>query len=53
MCFVDNGERSAPAAHGPVAGNLVELQTLDGHGHVACDEVERGGFGGAVIKGAL
>ena len=47
MCFVTNGDGSAPASYGPVAGNLVDLQTLDGHGHVVCCDVEGGG--GSVV----
>ena len=34
VCFVENGDGSAPALYGPVAGNLVDLQMLDGHGDV-------------------
>ena len=52
-CFVENGDGSAPASYGSVAGNPVDLQTLDGHGDVVCGEVEGGGFGGVVVEDAL
>ena len=42
MCLVGNGDVSAPASYGPVAANLVNLQTLDGHGDVVCGDVEAG-----------
>ena len=42
MCFVKNGDDSAPASCGPVAGNLVDHQTLDGHGDVVCGDVKGG-----------
>ena len=51
--FVGNGHRFAPASCGPVAGNLIELQTLDGHGDVVCGDVEGGGFGGVVAEDIL
>ena len=43
VCFVENGDGSAPASYGQVAGNLVDLQTLGGHGDVVCGDVEGGG----------
>ena len=43
VCFVQNGDGSAPASYGPVAGNLVDLQTLDGNGGVVCGDVWKGG----------
>ena len=42
MCFVENGDCSAPASYGPVARNLVDLQTLDGHRDVVCGDVKGG-----------
>ena len=36
MCFLGNGDGSAPASYGPVAGTLVDLQALEGHGNVVC-----------------
>ena len=42
VCFVENGDGSAPASYGLVAGNLVDLQTLDGHGDVVGGDVEGG-----------
>ena len=53
MCFVTNGDGSAPASYGPVAGNLVDLQTLDRHRDVVCGDVEGGGFGGVVVEDLL
>ena len=53
MCFVTNGAGSAPASYGPVAGNLVDLQTLDRHRDVVCGDVEGGGFGGVVVEDLL
>ena len=53
MCFIDNGDDSAPPSYGPEAGNLVNLQTLDGHGDVVCGDVEGGGFGGVVVEDVL
>ena len=32
MCFVENGDDPAPASSSPVAGNHIDLQTLNGHG---------------------
>ena len=43
MCFVENSDDSAPASCGPVAGSLVGLQVLDGHGDVVCCDVETAG----------
>ena len=51
--FVENGDGSAPASDGSVARDLVDLQTLDGHGDVVCGDVRRGGFGGAVVEDVL
>ena len=48
-CFVESVDDSAPASHGPVAENLGDLQTLDGHGTVVLDDVEGGGVGGVVV----
>ena len=53
VSFLENGDDSAPASYGPVAGNLVDLRTLDGHGGVVCGGVEGGGFGGIVAKDVL
>ena len=33
--------------------NLVDLQTLDGHGDVVGGDMERGGFIGVVVEDAL
>lgn len=38
----ENGGGSASASCGPVSGNLVDLQTLDGHGDVGFGDVEGG-----------
>ena len=46
VCFVENGDASAPASYEPVAGNLVDFQTLvqgcfwlcSGHSHKVLDE---------------
>ena len=53
VCSAENGDGSAPASDGPVARDLVDLQTLDGHRGVVCGEVKRGGFGGAVVEDIL
>ena len=53
VCFVENGDDSTPASYGPVAGNLVDLQTLDGHGDVVCGDVEGGGLFGVVVEEVL
>ena len=53
VCFVENGDGSTPASYGPVARDLVDLQTLDGHGDVVCGDVKRGGFGGVVVEDVL
>ena len=50
--FLENGDGFAPASYGPIAGNLVDLQTLDGHGDV-CGDVEGWGFGGVVVGDVL
>ena len=42
-CFVENGDGSAPPSDGPVAGNLIDLQTVDGHADVVCGDVDGGG----------
>ena len=42
MCLVENGDGSARASYGPVAGNLVDLQTFDWHGHTVGGHVEGG-----------
>ena len=42
MCSAENGDGSAPASDGPVARDLVDLQTLDGHGDVVCGDVKGG-----------
>ena len=44
MCFVENDDGSAPAAYKPMTGNLVNLQTLEGHGAVICGDVEGRGL---------
>ena len=51
--FVEHGDGSAPASYGPVARNLVDLQTLDGHGDVVCGDVKGGGLGGAVVEDVM
>ena len=53
MCSAENGDGSAPASDGPVARDLVDLQTLDGHGDVVCGDVKGGGFGGVVDEDVL
>ena len=53
MCFVENGDGSAPTSYGPVARDLVHLHTLDGHGDVVCGDVKGGGFGGVVVEDVL
>ena len=53
MCFVTNGDGSAPASYGPVAGNLIDLQTLDEHGDVVFGDVKGGGFDGVFVKDVL
>ena len=53
MGFVENGDGSAPTSCGPVIGNLVELQTLEGHGEFVCGEVKGGGIGVVVVEGVL
>ena len=53
VSFVENGDGSVSASYGPVAGNLVDLQTLDGHGDVVCEDVEGGGFVGVVVEDVL
>ena len=53
QCIVENGDDEALASYGAVAGNLVNLQTLDGHGDVVCGDVEGGGFGGVVVEDVL
>ena len=53
MCSVENGDVSAPASYRTVARNLVDFQTLDGHGDVLFGDVNGGGFGGAVVKDVL
>ena len=44
VCFVENGDGSAPVSCGPVTGNLVDLHTLDGYGDVVCGDVVGIGF---------
>ena len=44
VCFVENDDGSAPAAYKPMTGNLVNLQTLEGHGAVICGDVEGRGL---------
>ena len=46
--FLAGGDESTPASYGPVAGNLVDLQTLDGHGDVVFGNVDGGGIDVAV-----
>ena len=53
VCFVENGDGSAPASYGPVARDLFDLQTLDEHGDVVCGDVKWGGFGGVVVADVL
>ena len=53
MCFVENGDGSAPAAYGPVAGNLTDLQMLGGCEDVVCADTGRGEFGGVVVEDVL
>ena len=42
VCFVEIGDGSATASYGPVARDLVDLQTLDEHGDVVCRDVKGG-----------
>lgn len=44
MRFVEKGDDTASASYSyrPLAGNLVDLQTLDGHGNVVFGVVEGG-----------
>ena len=52
--FVENGDGSTPASYRPLARNLVDLKTLDGHGDVVCGDVKGGGVGGGVaVEGVL
>ena len=51
--FVEDGNGSAAASYGPVAGNLVDLQTLDGHGAVVCGDLGGGEFGVVVVEDVL
>ena len=53
VCFIENGDGPAPASYGPVARDLVDLQTLDGHGDVVRGDVKGGRFGGVVVEGVL
>ena len=46
MYLLGNGNASAPASYGPVAGNVVDVQALDRYGDVMFDNVEWGGGGG-------
>ena len=48
--FVEICDGCAPPSYGSVAGNLVDLQTLDGHGDVVCGDMEREGFDGVVVE---
>ena len=45
LCFVEHGDDSAPASYRPATGNLVDLQTFDGHGDAVCVDCEKGGIG--------
>ena len=54
VCFVENHDYSAPASYRPVVtGNLIELQTLNGHGNVDGGHVEGGGVCGVVGEDVL
>ena len=53
VCFVENSDDSAPASYKPVAGNIVDLQTLSGHGNVVGSDVEGWGSGGMVVEDVL
>ena len=44
---------SVPASYGPVARDLVDPQTLDGHGDVVCGDVTGGGIGAVVSEDVL
>ena len=50
MGFVEDGDGSAPAAYGSVAGDFLDLQAFDGDGNVVFGDVVRGGFGGVVVE---
>ena len=50
VCFVENSDSSAPASYEPVARDLVDLHTLDGHGDVVCGDVKEGRSGGVVFE---
>ena len=52
VCFVKNDDGSAPATYGPLARNVVDVQTLDGYRDVRGD-VEGGGFGGVAVEEIL
>ena len=39
-CFVENDDDSSPTSYGSVGGNLVDLQTLDGHRNVVRGDVK-------------
>ena len=43
VCYVENDDNSASASYGPVAGNLVDLHALDGHGDVVFGDGEGSG----------
>ena len=53
VCFVYNRDGSPLASYGPVASDLVDLQTLDRHGDVVCGDVKGGGVGGVVVEDVL
>ena len=43
MCFVENDDASGPGSYGPVARDLIDIQTLDRHADVGGD-AKREGF---------
>ena len=52
MCIVENAG-TASASYGPVAGNLGDLQTSEGHGEVVCCDIEGGEFGCVAVRDVL
>ena len=50
--FVENGDDFAPASYGLV-GNIVDLQTLNGHENVVGGDVEGVEFGGVDVDNVL
>ena len=53
VCFVENGDGSARPRTDRWLKDLVDLQTLNGHGDVVCGDVQGVGFGGVVTEDVL